>query len=293
MQTEYDRQYANYLNIFNNNLENAFLSLNKDAPKTITEAMSYAVKDGGKRIRPVLCLAACDMLGVNLDEVREFTVALECVHSYSLVHDDLPAMDNDDYRRGKLSTHKKFGEANGILTGDALLNFAFEIALSKENFSNNDAKALAILAELAGYSGMIAGQVLDLENEQAEICDEKTLYAVYENKTAKLITAPLLIASSLANRKYFNELKEFGFHLGVTFQIIDDIMDVEGTLESIGKTPNKDFEEGKLTSIKIFGLDGAKKRAKKHYNTCINLLSKMENSEFLMQLTDAMFVRRK
>lgn len=290
---DYNEQYAHYLNIFNSNLNEAFLSLNNQAPNTIIEAMNYSVKDGGKRLRPVLCLAACDMLGVDLDEAKEFSVALECIHSYSLVHDDLPAMDNDDYRRGKLSTHKKFGEANAILTGDALLNFAFETALKKENFSNKDARALYILAEYAGYSGMIAGQVLDLENEQNNAYNEQKLYDIYENKTAKLITAPLLIASTLSGCKYFNELKEFGYHLGITFQIVDDIMDVEGTLESIGKTPNKDLAEDKLTSIKVFGLEGAKERAKKHYTKCKELLSKIDNNDFLNKLTDAMFVRKK
>ncbi|MBQ7236126.1 MAG: polyprenyl synthetase family protein [Clostridia bacterium] len=290
---DYNEQYAHYLNIFNSNLNEAFLSLNHQAPNTLIDAMNYSIKDGGKRLRPVLCLAACDMLGVDLKEVKEFSVALECIHSYSLVHDDLPAMDNDDFRRGKLSTHKKFGEANAILAGDALLNFAFELALKKENFSNKDARALYILAEYAGYSGMIAGQVLDLENEQNNVYDEQKLYDIYENKTAKLITAPLLIASTLSGGKYFNELKEFGYHLGVTFQIVDDIMDVEGTLESIGKTPNKDLAEDKLTSIKVFGLDGAKEHAKKHYEKCKELLSNIDNNDFLDKLTDAMFVRKK
>jgi geranylgeranyl diphosphate synthase type II len=255
--------------------------------------MRYAITGGGKRIRPVLLIATADMLGVDFDNIKEFAVAIECIHSYSLVHDDLPAMDNDDYRRGKLSTHKKFGEANGILTGDALLNFAFEYSLSKQNFDSNDAKALKYLGECAGCFGMIAGQVLDLQNEHNANVSEQTLYSIYENKTAKLLTAPLLIASVLSGGKYYKEFESFGYNLGVLFQIVDDIMDVEGTLESIGKTPHKDEDVNKLTSIKLFGLDGAKELAKKHYLECKKILSEINGSEFLSELTDAMFVRRK
>lgn len=288
----YKDQYEVYFNLFENYLKEAFDSLNIDAPNVIKDAMKYAVLDGGKRIRPVLCLAAAEMLGVSFDTVKEFAVALECIHSYSLVHDDLPAMDNDDYRRGKFSTHKKFGEANGILAGDALLNFAFEYCLSRKDFNSLDAKALKILGEFAGYSGMIAGQVLDLQYEN-EAPNVDVLYNIYKNKTAKLIIAPLLISSQLSGGKYFDELYEYGYNLGVLFQIIDDIMDVECSLEDIGKTPNKDSASGKLTSISIFGLNGAKELAKKHYDTCMDIIKKIPNSEFLQALTDAMFIRRK
>lgn len=293
MHNNYKEEYQRYYEIFNEYLNEVFSSLDTYAPKTITDAMSYAVGNGGKRVRPVMCLATAELLGVPFDKVKNFAVALECIHSYSLVHDDLPAMDNDDYRRGKLSTHKMFGEANGILAGDALLNFAFELCLSKDNFDLLDAKALKVLAESAGYRGMIAGQVLDLENEKAEVVNKDVLYSIYENKTAKLITAPLLIASELSGGKYRKQFEEFGYNLGVLFQIIDDIMDVEGTLESIGKTPHKDEEVGKLTSVKLFGLDGAKELAKKHYLDCKQILSDIDGCEFLLQLTDAMYVRRK
>ena len=290
--TDYTAKYNQYLTVFNDYLNKTFDNLDINAPKTIKDAMAYAVKDGGKRVRPILCMATAEMLGVNFDKIKDICIALECIHSYSLVHDDLPAMDNDDYRRGKLSTHKKFGEANGILAGDALLNFAFEIVLSKENFTINDAKALKILAEFAGYSGMIAGQILDLENEK-NCSNEKVLYNIYENKTAKLITAPLLIASIYADQKNFEHLKLYGYNLGVLFQIIDDVMDVEGTLESIGKTPHKDLSVDKLTSVKVFGFDGALKKAEFHYNECKKILAEINADEFLHQLTDKMYTRRK
>lgn len=289
----YKEQYLVYLNKVEDYIKNTFEKFSPDAPTTIKTAMNYAVLDGGKRVRPVLCLAVADILKLPLNQVKEFAVAIECIHSYSLVHDDLPAMDNDDFRRGKPSTHKKFGEANAILSGDALLNYAFELCLSKENFSLQDAKALKLLAEYAGYNGMIAGQVLDLESQGKKDCDSELLYKIYFNKTAKLIMCPILIASILKDGQYYKELYDFGYNLGVMFQIIDDIMDVEGTLESIGKTPNKDQLEDKLTSIKLFGLSGAKELAKKHYNSCKLALEKIPNNSFLLELTENMFNRRK
>ncbi len=288
----YKEQYAKYLDIFNKQLDLAIKSFS-DAPPLLREAMDYAVSGGGKRVRPVLAYAVADILGLNFNKVHQFAVAIEFIHSYSLVHDDLPAMDNDDYRRGKLSTHKKFGEAYGILTGDSLLNYAFEYCLNKPNFDLNDAKALRLLANYAGTFGMIAGQVYDLQNEKSKDLCEKNLYNIYENKTAKLLTAPLLISSILSNGKYYENLKEFGYHLGIMFQISDDIMDVEGTVESIGKTPNKDLMEDKLTSIKVFGLDGAKDRKEFHYKKCLEQLDKIENSQFLREFSKIMFERTK
>lgn len=289
---DYNSQYLNYLNKFDTELNKA-LGFLKDIPPLLKESMTYAIIDGGKRIRPVLCFATADMLGIDLEEVNEFAVAVECIHSYSLVHDDLPAMDNDDFRRGKFSTHKKFGEAYGILAGDALLNFAFEYPLNKTNFNACDAEAMKILAECAGSKGMIAGQVLDLQNEKNSDVSERILYDIYLNKTAKLLIAPLLIASVFANKKYFSELKNFGYHLGIMFQISDDIMDVEGSVESIGKTPNKDAQVDKLTSIKVFGLNGAKDRLNYHYLECLKILGKINANSFLEEFTKKMYVRKK
>ena len=184
---DYNKQYDFYLSIVENEIKCAFNSL-KNVPDLLKDAMEYAVIGGGKRVRPVLCFAVAENLGVDLNKIKEFAFAIECIHSYSLVHDDLPAMDNDDYRRGKLSTHKKFGEAYGILAGDALLNFAFEYCLNKIDFDKKDALALKLLAEYAGASGMIAGQVLDLQNEKNNLPNEKILYDIYINKTAKLLT---------------------------------------------------------------------------------------------------------
>ncbi|MBO7344414.1 MAG: polyprenyl synthetase family protein [Clostridia bacterium] len=288
----YKTEYSKYLQIFNEQLDLAIKCLSSDVPEELKDAMIYSVDGGGKRVRPVLCLATTEILGADIEKAKKFAVALEMIHGYSLVHDDLPAMDNDDYRRGKLSTHKKFGEAIGILAGDALLNFAFEYCLLDANFDKLDVQALKILAENSGAKGMIAGQIYDMRNDNRASYSEEELYMVY-NKTINLLTAPLTIASALSGGKHFDKLKELGYHLGALFQIVDDIMDVECTLEDIGKSPNKDLEQGKLTSIRVFGLDGAKDRAKFHYQSGKEILAHIENSEFLSEFLDAMYLRRK
>lgn len=286
-----DKKYSEYLSFFECSLTECIRGLDENAPKIITEAMTYAVSDGGKRVRPVLCYAASEALGLDLEKVKDFALAVEFIHSYSLVHDDLPAMDNDDYRRGKYSTHKKYGEAIGILAGDALLNYAFELCLSAEHFNEEQARALRVLANYAGYSGMIAGQIIDLACEKSDTADEKTLYDMYVNKTSKLLTAPLLIASELSGGAFYKELEEFGRNLGIFFQISDDFMDAEGTFSHIGKTPNKDEKENKLTSIKVFGKDGARARAEEHYLLAKAAIEKVPNSEFLSAFAEKLYKR--
>ncbi len=289
----FNEKYNEYLSKFNNHLSDTLLGLEYSAPSILLEGMRYAVSDGGKRIRPILCIATADMLGVDYEDIKELALAVELIHSYSLVHDDLPAMDNDDYRRGKFSTHKKFGEANGILIGDALLNYSFEQVLSKEQIFLKHIKALALLSKSAGYTGMIKGQVLDLQMEGSIDCNQEKLYEIIENKTAKLIIAPVLISSIMADNLYYKELEEFALNLGILFQITDDIMDEEGTLHSIGKTPHKDAEVDKLSSIKVFGLEGAKKRLHYHYDKCLTALGKIPNNEFLLEFTKKIYSRKK
>lgn len=293
MINNYKLKFNEYLNTFNNFLNENIDNLSQTAPKIIVDAISYAVKDGGKRIRPVLCLATADVLGVPQQDVLNYALAIELIHSYSLVHDDLPAMDNDDYRRGKLSTHKKFGEAYGILAGDALLTLAFELCLNKREISKEEVSVIRTIASCAGYDGMIAGQVLDLQNERNDNADERVLYDIYANKTAKLIIAPILVASILLKNKHLDELTKFGLNLGFLFQITDDILDAQGDIETIGKTPHKDIASDKLTSIKLFGLDGAKERMNIHYDVCLDALSKIPNSDFLKSLTDEIYNRKK
>ena len=292
---DFSRKYDEYLHFFNDSIIERLNSLDFTAPQVIKDAMRYAVSDGGKRVRPVLCYATCEMLEKDKSVVKNLALAIEFIHSYSLVHDDLPAMDNDDYRRGKLSTHKKFGEATGILAGDALLNFAFETILSdlpKENLLKGYLNAAALIAEYAGYGGMIGGQILDLQNENNSSPTERELYDIYLNKTAKLISAPILAASRVNGDKYYEELKEYGYNFGIFFQITDDNLDECGTLEQIGKTPHKDDAENKLTAIKIFGIEGAKQKAFTHYLKAKNIIEKIDGEGFLTEFTDRIYNRK-
>ena len=287
----FDLKYSRYKDYFERSLIDFFSDYLNDET-LINSAVKYSVFNGGKRIRPVLLYATAEMLNLSIEEVENFALSLEFIHSYSLVHDDLPCMDNDDYRRGKYSTHKKFGEYVGVLAGDGLLNLAIEVALLKQNFSTLDKEALNLLFQYSGIKGMIAGQMEDLFCEKKNNVGEKELFSIYLNKTAKLISAPILIASTLANHAYYEQLKEFSINLGYLFQFVDDVMDCESNFEQMGKTPNKDAIVDKLTSIKVFGLEGAKVKAKEYYDACINILSKIKNSEFLIQLTNFVYNRR-
>ncbi len=289
---DFNAEYGNYLEKFNGYLTDLLENFDSENAYYISEAMKYAVADGGKRVRPVMCLAANAMLGGSSESVKEFALAIEFIHSYSLIHDDLPAMDNDDYRRGKLSVHKKFGEAIGILAGDALLNFAFETCLSKADFDISDLAATRIIAEYSGYKGMITGQVLDLQNENNPTPSEKILTDIYVNKTSKLLTAPLLVASVKNGNAYYDELKEAGTLLGIMFQITDDILDEESTLALLGKTPRKDAEENKLTSVRLYGLEGAKDKSRELYGKIISVLNKIPDSDFLKSFTGKLYARK-
>ena len=292
MPNNYNVCYQKYVNRFEEQLKIALLKL-ENVPEQLKNAMSYAVCDGGKRVRPVLCYATADMLGVDLEKIDTFAVAIELIHSYSLVHDDLPCMDNDDYRRGKLSTHKKFGEAFGVLAGDGLLNFAFEYPLNKQDFSPSDAKALKFLSYCSGALGMIGGQALDLLNEKCDNISQEVLYEIYINKTSKLLLAPIIIASIFADKKHYDRLIEYGINLGIMFQISDDLLDAKGDKTKIGKTPGKDLVQDKLTSIKTFGLDGAINQLKIHYDKCLSAIKDLDNNEFLLEFTKKLFERTK
>jgi len=251
--------------------------------------MRYSLFAGGKRIRPILLLAVNEMLGGKKEDVIHFAIAIECIHTYSLIHDDLPALDNDDYRRGKLSNHKKFSESMAILTGDSLLNLAYETILNNKNFDEVDAKALKVLANYAGVTGMIAGQVHDVFKTESN--DEIGITNIIVNKTSKLLTAPIIIASIKNQKKYFDELFDFGIKLGMIFQITDDLLDAIGEFDKIGKTPKKDGD--KYNFVNLFGVEKAKKFNENLYNYCKGYIKNIENNEFLLALTDYIYFRNK
>lgn len=240
-----------------------FLPEQYEYQKTIVDAISYSVLAGGKRLRPMLMEASYQMFGGEGEELDAFMAAIEMIHTYSLVHDDLPAMDNDLYRRGKKTTHAVYGEAMGVLAGDALLNFAFETVADAMVRSAGDmrvAKAFAVLAKKAGIYGMIGGQVVDVESEKkGQQIDRDCLDFIYRLKTGALIEASLMIGAILAgaSEEEVSLMEEAGTKLGLAFQIQDDILDVTSSLEVLGKPIGSDARNEKATYVAFEGLEKA------------------------------------
>ena len=232
-------------------------------PETIADGMEYAVLNGGKRLRPFLLFVTLELLNEDIKKGIKSAIALEMIHSYSLVHDDLPALDNDDYRRGKLTTHKVFGEAEGILIGDSLLTYAFYV-LSQKNLellsSEQIVNIISKTSEYAGINGMIGGQMIDIESENKKI-DLETLKYIHSHKTGKLIKLPIEIACIIANLEKDKReiLEEYADLIGLAFQVKDDILDVEGTFEDLGKPVGSDVDLHKATYPSILGMEESKK----------------------------------
>ncbi|ETZ26562.1 hypothetical protein HMPREF2085_01393 [Fusobacterium nucleatum 13_3C] len=232
-------------------------------PETIAKGMEYAILNGGKRLRPFLLFATLELLNEDINKGVKPAIALEMIHSYSLVHDDLPALDNDDYRRGKLTTHKVFGEAEGILIGDSLLTYAFYV-LSQKNLELLSSKQIVNIisktSEYAGINGMIGGQMIDIESENKKI-DLETLKYIHSHKTGKLIKLPIEIACIIANLEKDKReiLEEYADLIGLAFQVKDDILDVEGTFEDLGKPVGSDINLHKATYPSILGMEESKK----------------------------------
>lgn len=285
----------------------AYLPKVEGYQKTCFEAMQYSVHAPGKRIRPILMLETYRMFGGKSNIVAPFMAALEFIHTYSLVHDDLPAMDNDDYRRGQLTTHKKYGEAMGVLAGDALLNYAYEVAVSAfellledtdENTSvspYNIAKALQILSNKAGIYGMVGGQVVDVENEGKAI-ELPMLDFIYRLKTGALLESAMMIGATLANatEKEIEIIQQIALKVGIAFQIQDDILDITSTTEVLGKPVGSDEKNQKETYALKVGLEAATKQVEELTNEAIALLDGLNyKNEFLRELLIWMIHREK
>ena len=291
---DFNLSYQNYLDEFEAYL-NAYVSKLKTNPTILGESMAYSLQGGGKRIRPVLMLACADVLSLSHEEVLPFALALEMIHTYSLIHDDLPAMDNDDFRRGKPSCHKAFGEANAILAGDALLNEAYAICFEQCTKGEEYVIASRLLNEYAGAFGMIAGQSADLlfTGRQGDVTEEELRY-VHEHKTGKLLLAPVAVPNILAKNKNYLSFEFFGKQLGLLFQMTDDILDVTGSFDELGKSIGKDETENKLTTVRLYGLEAAKVRADICAKECHAVLEGIEgDTEFLHALIDYVLVRTK
>lgn len=273
----------------------AFLPDEKGFEKTIYEAMNYSVKAGGKRLRPMLMREFFYLFGGEDERtLKRFMTAIEMIHSYSLVHDDLPALDNDDMRRGMPSTHKKFGEAMGILAGDALLNAAYEQMAKAQVESGTRSTALAMdkLATCAGTAGMIGGQVVDVELTGQDI-DAERLFYIYHCKTGALISAAMTVGAILggADEASIEDVEKIGYDIGMAFQIQDDILDVTSTEEKLGKPIHSDEELDKSTYVAVHGLDASRKAVDEYTDKALKRLDDLvtdnkqnETKEFIRNL---------
>ncbi len=265
------------------------------APSTIHRAMRYSLFAGGKRIRPVLAMAACDAVSECMDGIEDAACALEMIHTYSLIHDDLPAMDNDDLRRGRPTCHKVFGEGIAILAGDALLTLAFE-TLAKLPDCRPERRA-RIIAEVAAASGsvggMIAGQVEDIEGE-GETPTRERLESIHRGKTGALLRASVRLGGiySGASDLQYEALSIYGDHVGLAFQIVDDILDVEQSSEQLGKTAGKDVAQGKITFPAVYGIAESREMADEQLELALSAVEPFGNRAHWLRELATLIVRR-
>jgi geranylgeranyl diphosphate synthase type II len=271
-----------------------FLPKESTPPATIHRAMRYSLFAGGKRLRPILCLAAAEACGGKINAALPLACAVECIHTYSLVHDDLPSMDNDDLRRGRATCHKVFGDGIAILAGDALLTIAFEIAARVKSTKRYDLrKIFREMATAAGSQKLIAGQVADLEAEGRRINRAQLRY-IHENKTAALLTASVRLGAMAANAsaKQLAAITAFGRALGLAFQVIDDILDVTQTSEKLGKSAGKDVAAKKATYPAVIGLEKSRTEARRLTSEAHGALKSLgENATVLRALADYLLQR--
>ena len=260
----------------------------KDRPCRLHEAMRYSLFAGGKRLRPGLAKAAFDMFGGKGDKIWLATSALEMLHTFSLIHDDLPCVDNDDYRRGKLTSHKKFGESTAVMAGDALCIHAFEMMGKTGN-----AKAIEVLAHLLGTYGMIGGEMTDIECEGKTV-DLEIVDYIHYHKTAALIEASLLVGAMLADasEKDMEIVRNYGRSIGLAFQIVDDILDIVSTTEELGKDAGSDIEKGKATYPSIVGLEKSRERARELYEESIKALDGLKCDTSILRSIAAYIITR-
>lgn len=282
-------QINDYIDLVNDKLDE-FIPIKY--PEDIFKSMKYTVTLPGKRLRPVLCLETCRMLGGDIEKAVPTACAIEMLHAQTLIHDDLPCMDNDDYRRGKLTNHKVFGEAIAVLAGDALLTYAPQIITkySKDLTPSTLIRVLNEYFQYAGARGVIAGQVVDIESENIKLPDEKKaeiLHYLHIHKTSDLFQLAMRTGAIIANAddEKIQAVTEFAKTFGLAFQIADDILDEISTFEQMGKTLGKDKEEGKLTYVSLYGIDESKCKLACLFEKCHDIMNKQDiNSEIIKDM---------
>lgn len=287
-----------YSELINGRLEEYkkyYLSKADKGQDKIAEAMWYSLSAGGKRIRPVLVLEFCRMCGGDISVALSSACAIEMIHTFSLIHDDMPCMDDDDYRRGQLSCHKKYGEAIALLAGDALLNHALEI-ICNDNLllSETKVKIIAYLTKAVGICGMIGGQVLDIEQESIEFSSD-SLINMYTLKTGALLAVSCIIGCLTGGGTESNiaAASEYAEKMGLAFQIIDDILDIEGSEKELGKPVGSDERHNKKTYASVAGVKTASEKAQQLTEESIAALSEFDNADFIKELTKNLLLRKK
>ena len=287
--------YPDFLVKIINEKLNIYIKDYKTSPEILRKAISYSLKNGGKRFRPVLCLAVAGSLGCSHEDVVPTACAIELIHTYSLIHDDLPSIDNDDLRRGKPTCHKIFGEDIAILTGDALFAEAFNIILKyQQSGSEKKIEVLTELGQASGALGMVAGQTVDVFYTGKEISRQKLMY-MHKNKTGKLIIAAVRCGAILCNASHdhMNKFTRYAENIGMAFQITDDILDVVSSSEDIGKTAGKDSLQNKNTFPSMFGIEKSARIAEKKVSEAIHIVKSMEiNSEWLIKIANFLLLRK-
>lgn len=256
-------------------------------PQIIHQSIRYSVFAGGKRIRPILCLKTCEMLSGDYKEALPLACAIEMIHTYSLIHDDLPAMDNDDFRRGKPTNHKVYGDAIALLAGDALLTHAFTVlnCYALKNLDRKILEAIKVIAEASGTEGMIGGQVVDIIYQGKNV-DEKTMYYMHNHKTGALIKASVLAGAIIGGAKdiELDALGKYAEYLGLAFQIVDDVLDVIGNEGELGKPVGSDIKNQKCTFVSLYGIDKAKQLVQEYTNKAVDVLTPFgEKAAFLRE----------
>jgi geranylgeranyl diphosphate synthase type II len=275
-----------------------FLPAEEGFARTMAQAMNYSMLAGGKRLRPILIQETYRLFGGEGKVVEPFMAGMEMIHTHSLIHDDLPALDNDDYRRGRLTTHKVYGEAMGVLSGVALLNYAYETMLQAFSLTEDQdrvIRALRVMAEKTGIHGMLGGQSVDVENDGKPL-EKEMLDYIYRNKTSALIEASMMTGAILAgaDEHEVSVVEEAAGNIGLAFQIQDDILDVTSTDEELGKPVHSDEKNNKVTYVTLFGIEKASEQVEMLSEKAVELLKSLnKNNEFLYLLIEKLIKRRK